>query len=272
MQPNSFYISSFDNQPLFVETKQNSDQINQHFFLSHGLGGDSNSCIPLVDQLLSQIPHSCCVTWDLRSHGLSSNSFPKQYDSVEAVSICDLQTIINTIKPQRFYLIGHSFGGLITHQYLLDELSPQPQQAFLIATPIDKIGVNLNRKFWFSILKKLPGRTKDKRTTQQFLSHQNGWDFDYKRVLEDIKYTGLTDWLLIYLSLIGWRNQTIDKSDSEKITFIYSKNDLIIPRPMVEKLLKKMKKTHRFCLTANHHQPPLKFPQEIAKIIKDSIT
>jgi len=271
MQHNSFFLPSFDNQPLFVEVTQNSDQIDQYFFISHGLGGDSNSCVPLVDQLLEAIPNSGCVTWDLRSHGLSSNRFPDKFESVEAVSIRDLQTIIQKINPKRFYLIGHSFGGLINHQYLLEELTPQPLQAFLIATPIDKIGINLNRKFWFSILKKIPGRTKDKRTTQQFLSHMNGWDFDYKRVLEDIKYTGLTDWILIYLSLIGWKNQTIDKSDSEKITFIYSQDDLIIPKKVMEKSLNKMTKAHRFCLSANHHQPPLKYPQEISQIIKNSL-
>lgn len=264
------YLTSFDGEKLFTQEFSSNPQINQYIFLTHGIGGDSNAMLLLVEQILKEIPNTCCVVWDLRGHGFSTNQFDNK-NSLEYLNALDLHQIIQKYKPKKFYLVGHSLGGITSHQYLIEDFSPSPDHTFIVSSPIKNLGYNPLRKIAFYLLTKFTSPTKKKRTLEQFKKNKETIDFDIGRIIQDIQYTGLINWILIYFALFGWKNIAIEKSNTEKLTIIYNKQDWMIHPFFVKKQLASIPKANSVCLDSNHHRPPLKNYSQIADLLKDKI-
>lgn len=72
----------------------------------HGYGGDTEQWMAQLDHLR---PSRRAVALDLRGHGRSSAPAGNEY-SVDAFA-SDIATVVDSLKLDRFVLVGHSMGG-----------------------------------------------------------------------------------------------------------------------------------------------------------------
>jgi len=250
------YIKSFDQEELFVQwlnklpkpvAKNASTCI-----LIHGLGGDSNGMLEVAHLLIKSLPDLQCLLYDQRGHGLSSKSFT-QDRTLSECGAHDLATIINLVKTPQIVLIGHSLGGIIVEEYV-NRFSPQNLKIVLICAPfkLQNLGVPLVASY--SLLKKITPLTHKKlqRTLQEHLQFQHNQDLSLSRFMRDAKTTGIRQLLAMYLALFGWSNQHPENLNSEKVLFLVSNHDLLLPLATQLKWLKKMPKARIEVLDDNH--------------------
>jgi pimeloyl-ACP methyl ester carboxylesterase len=93
----------------------------------HGFMGNKATWLPLIKQLQ---PHCRCISLDLLGFGDSSK--PKiSYDIAKEVAF--LREFVQKIKLDKFYILGHSFGGWVAAAYALQY--PDAVSGLLLAAP-----------------------------------------------------------------------------------------------------------------------------------------
>lgn len=80
--------------------------------LVHGYGGNTEQWLAQLDHLR---PGRRVVALDLRGHGRSSASAGNEY-SVDAFA-SDIAAVVDSLKLDRFVLVGHSLGGAAAIAY-----------------------------------------------------------------------------------------------------------------------------------------------------------
>lgn len=263
----TFEIPSFDGEKLFVKVWQNSDQIKQTIIFLHGIGGDINYLQPTIVENLNQHPQLRCICFDQRGHGFSSNNFSVAATSIDEIAARDLLTIIKHFDVQKPILFGHSYGGIAIQTYLNLDLKPRPHRVLLLSTPLTSLEIAPSRKFWFKLLQKNHSNAHQQRSLTNHLKVKNTHDLNLKRIGLDIAATGYGQWLLIYLSVLGWKNPHPEKLNNNQTTVILGAHDFLIWNKQRQKIFQTLPLANHITLNANHHQAYLTQPQRLANII-----
>jgi len=254
IKPQVNSVTSFDHQPLYTESYSNHPHPKYQFVFIHGFGGDSNATLPAINQLLHTLPRCQCITYDLRGHGFSTTKFPSQ-TFVEQTGALDLQSICHAYSLTHPIFIGHSFGSIILYQYLLNKLSPQPTNSFLICFPVVSPRLPFRRllqSFLSHTSQNLPPNQHKRNLT---IHHQlsSTHDISLTRLYSDYNYSHKYIWLIHLLIILGYQPQTLSSSSS-KLYFLFGQNDVLIqPKSALKQLPKLVHNYQTKILASNHH-------------------
>ncbi|GAP94454.1 alpha/beta fold hydrolase [Leptolyngbya sp. NIES-2104] len=91
----------------------------------HGFMGEASCWLPLSEQLKSNFR---CIGLDLLGFGQSARPMIR-YDIAKEVAF--LRQVVETLKLESFYLLGHSFGGWVSAAYALQ----YPVKGLILAAP-----------------------------------------------------------------------------------------------------------------------------------------
>lgn len=270
-KPYSKKITTFDKQTLFVEKRGRTNHPELTVLILHGLGGDSNSTIPLATIIQKKLPQLQVVSYDLRGHGQSSGLFSG--NTIEETGAKDIQAICQQLQLDKVVFVGHSLGGIFVQKYLELDLKPKPIHTFIICTPLSVPPFTISRKGWFKLLKQVSTpETHPKRSTAEHLQYTHTRDFSSSRLLNDLKHTGRISLPLMYLSTMGWKLENPKKIFEENpITLIYGKNDILIKKP--KEIVANTQSATKILqeIDSNHHQPYIKLPHVITSIITETL-
>lgn len=265
-------LPSFDKESLAVDIW--GDELSaQPLIISHGMGGDSNALVWLVEELFRQKKSSLpltVVTYDLRGHGNSTRVFPPA-TSIEEVLAKDLQTICQYLSITKPIFLGHSFGGIVVQEYFNRQLQPSPQQIFLVSSALTFPGLSTIRTKAYRWLTRYSTHQKkiSKRTPSDHLRYKNSFDFHPGRVWSDLKAMGGWEFLLVYLSLLGWQNPQPDTLAQTTCEYIWGNRDWVLWPSRQQQTLKAFSFFHSQEIDSNHN-PVVNTPQDLAKIILES--
>jgi alpha-beta hydrolase superfamily lysophospholipase len=132
LQRHEGHFSSFDDTEIFFQTWSKDEPAQGTLVITHGMAEHSDCYHPLAKMLAENNWH--VVGWDLRGHGRSEGK--RGYVRDFAYFKKDMDVLAKMLKRQSkiptspFVLFGHSMGGLITLQYLL-EAQDKPDAATL---------------------------------------------------------------------------------------------------------------------------------------------
>ena len=271
MIPKIKYITIRDDEFLYTETYQNDKDIKNNFVILHGLG-DSNSTLLLVENILKDIPHSKCIIYDLRGHGLSSKKIPPYTKDIESIGAQDLSFVCNYFNVKNPTFICHSIGGIFVQTYLEQKLSPSPKEVLLLCTPLQMAPFSISRKFWFNIYKTISPllrTSNNKRSLNQHIGYRDTIDVSPSRILSDIYYMGIINFILIYFSLFGWENSNLSSINKKNIHFCCGINDVLLPEKKQLGLLKNIDQININKFDSNHHQIYINNYKKITSLLKD---
>ena len=260
-------ISVIDQQEIYTESYANSKNVQHSFVISHGMGGDSNATIPFIQEVLKRIPNTRCITYDIRGHGYSPRNFAN-FETIEEILTLDLQSICQHYQVSKPIFIGHSLGGLICQEYVNQRLLPAPQSLILLSSfPYFPLP-NLGRKFWMKMLsgKKNNQRKPTKRSVDDHFRFYQSFDYSLGRIISDIQHTSIRDFLLMYLSLCGWKNKHPQLLDKQGNLYIYGKNDLVILPTIQKRFCQNFTQIKLFQISSNHNSI-FNSPGKIVEII-----
>ena len=265
------FVSSFDEQLLYSEMYENTQHPRFSLVLLHGMGGDLNFIRPFVDHLLKKYQSLRCIIYDSRGHGLSANSFPGQLPQMEDVSARDLQAVCHHYRLDQPIIVGHSFGGMAVQHYVNLQLSPHPEHLFLLNAPLSTPQIGINRQFWFKQLQNSHSKVAATRSVTAHLRFSQSHDLDPIRIFYDLKTTGFNQWLLLYLSTLGWRNPSPQKINHQRTTVILGKKDFLLRHKTQQSIFSALDQAHHYLLNTNHHQAYLVAKEQLGQIIADRL-
>jgi len=245
------YLHTFDSESLCVERYTVGVPKNK-LLVVHGIGGDSNAALPFVKDLIRLSDNFECIVYDLRGHGYSTKHLGTEKD-IETIHAKDLLHIISLEKTP-LNILGSSFGALVLYKAV--ELNPDfPRKKLFFASMNYRIlPFSVNRRVWFSLLKKLKKIDKNsKRSMEKHLSYQHTHDFSPRRVTSDVLSFGPVLFFLSYFSIFGWKSSNPQALNSPNNYLFYGKNDLVFPRKQQEKWLKTMPFMKSRMFSTNHN-------------------
>jgi len=252
------FLPSFDLEQIAYQHINDFNPALQTIIFVHGLGGDPNFNIPLINKILAKKNKYNIVLYNLRGHGHSSVNFPKSTEFIEDCLVKDLHLLIKHLKLNGPIMIGHSLGGIVIQEYIQRKLEPVPKKVVLICSPTDIFGFNFIRKISYKILSLLPKPKKQitEKPIKFHLQFSNGYDISIKRLWSDTQIVGgLLRWILITGSVLGWRNKNLNYLDSKDHHYIYSKKDAIVHAPIQKWKLRKLSSINKILINSNHICP-----------------
>lgn len=263
--------SLVDQEEIYTESFTNSNHIKQTVVISHGMGGDSNATVPFIEELLQLIPHLRCITYDIRGHGYSTRKFPK-IDSVMGLLARDLRSICLDYSLKEPVFIGHSLGGIICQEYLVENLQPFPQAIYLLSSATKFPIPSLGTRPWSKLLTKISKSSTipQKRTVAQHKKYLKSFDYHVGRLYSDFKSVGVHDYLLLYLLIINWENkmpQLIDKSEN---LYLIGTRDLVFLPRFQHSQLRQLDNIER-CEISENHTTILNSSKKVAEIIAQKL-
>jgi acylglycerol lipase len=118
--------------PLFYRTWQPGTTAHAAVLITHGLGDHSGRYTDLAESLVAE--GNAVYALDQRGHGRSAG--PRTAGRI-ADSVADLSTMVGLIKRdlpgRKVFLVGHSWGGLVTLAYAVDH--PHDIQGLILSAP-----------------------------------------------------------------------------------------------------------------------------------------
>jgi 3-oxoadipate enol-lactonase len=107
--------------------------------LVHGFMGNSTTWKPVLPQLATARP---VVAYDHRGHGDSTNTGDAATYTFDQL-VADFTALVDHLELERFHLLGHSMGGVVSMRYAIDHpdrvasLSPMDTAPSANADPAD---------------------------------------------------------------------------------------------------------------------------------------
>lgn len=112
MSEKSYYVSGYNEVPIYVSTNQVKSDIALIF-----IHGTSHSHCVWDKQFCSTIAQRYkCLRFDLRGHGLSSRDCADYEKSQSWAG--DLKAVIDSAQTKKVVLVGWSFGGMVICDYI----------------------------------------------------------------------------------------------------------------------------------------------------------
>lgn len=164
--------------------------------LLHGVGGDLNAWKPIKNEF--DYEKISTISVDLRGHGYSSSPKDKGLYSIEQFGE-DILEIINKEKFNKYFLVGHSLGGMISI-WLAEKYPNLVSGIVLIDTYYKMPGhwiKSRSKKIIFKVLdfiRKISPSFKI-RSHVNFKKFSKGPEINIKRWISDLYHTSLKNWL-----------------------------------------------------------------------------
>jgi alpha-beta hydrolase superfamily lysophospholipase len=118
--------------PLFYRTWQPATDARAAVLITHGLGDHSGRYTELAESLVAE--GNAVYALDQRGHGRSGG---RRTAGRIVDSVADLSTMVGLIKRdlpgRKVFLVGHSWGGLVTLAYALDH--PREIAGLILSAP-----------------------------------------------------------------------------------------------------------------------------------------
>lgn len=209
------------------------------------------------------------LAFDLRGHGKSEK--PQKYEDYSFEFFAkDFERIIKHEKIKKFILVTHSFGVLISLEYLKKNQKFVSAAVFL--SPAFKVPVNtisrllkivLNSNFLLSLvpMKKGPGYHID------YSKYPNTKDWNIRRVIADVRSVGLKTYLWSTKQAYKFNAESFLDKIKIPVLLIHGKKDSIFPYTNSLEMNRKIKNSKLIILEDIDHILVLNKTQEICKII-----
>lgn len=258
---------------IFEPKKSGSKELNVVFL--HGMGGDSNALIPLIEEAQRLMPQARFIMFDARGHGDSTLHFPKSSTDPLTTYAEDLYHLCKKLKISDPIFIGHCLGGIVLQEYAQHNFSIIPKKYIIICSSLKIPNLSFFRLHWFKFFKYisplLPIKTK-KRTVKEHQKFADSHDYNLFRIWGDVKTMGgFIRWILSYFSILGWENNSAEPINRSNNTFIYGKRDMVFPLFLEKRNFHKIINCKKIFLDTNHIAP-ISNHKLLAKVISEEIT
>jgi pimeloyl-ACP methyl ester carboxylesterase len=231
----------------------------------HGWGGSIKSLAKLSDELISLSKKTNDTIYkplllEMPGHG-ATQQMDRPWDMGQFSKWLEINLKDN--KIENYILIGHSFGGKIILDSLVNKRL-KPQKIILIDTNGVKPKNSFKKKFWkfiskiYRYLEKLPFAKKLRKILYRYIIREQDYLKTNEMVRESFKLFNEQH----YDHLL--ENIKIDT------LIIWGKNDKVTPLWMGEKLNQKIEGSELKILEGTHGLP-LKNPKEVALLINSFI-
>jgi len=269
------FINSFDNVQIYYKKSESkiSDTHKLTLILLHGMGGDSSAWNDEVE-LFNKLGYDC-IAVDLRGHGLSGR--PDNAKSYQIKNFAkDILEIIKIEKLDKFILVGHCFGGMISIIYqalltnsslalILIDTSYRPP--FFSKFMLSSLFLN---KYIDLIINKLPNYHIKEHTN--FKNYIGTGDYSLKRLLSDILHTSLKSYLLSSVEVINYDATYLLNSILVPTLVIEGKNDTIFPIKVAEDLKNRIVNSQLDIIKGANHILVINNPIDIVSHIHTYLT
>ncbi len=271
------YIASFDGKTLYTETYCRVKKPHHTHLVLHGLGINSQNTLLLVTEIMNQFPQDQVIIYDLRGHGLSTNLYPPHPEcpTLEYYGARDLQAVLDHFHLKSGTIWGHSYGGIIIQSWL-EILHPSDAYTIVLANSYPYLNgfVVFSRRFWLKILQHF----NSKRSSQPKISlaenyeYVQTWDVSFNRMWHmGIRTLGLRNFLLTYLSLLGWHLKQPTLIDQSNVILMCGTDDFLRNMTTNKQVLQNLKQATLENFPCNHHQILLTHFKELVTTYKQFI-
>ncbi len=167
----------------------------------HGLGGDLAVWDPFAAGLNKQGFSTIAV--DIRGHGLSGRPTLKS-DYSPASCAEDIHKVIVKEKVKDFIIIGHSYGGIVAANFYAKYPSLARAYIFIATRFRSPRILSMLGPAYFLI-----NRILSKKNPSPIAGHRNfdtflgTWDYDLKRIYDDMKHASMCSWMYTFENLSG---------------------------------------------------------------------
>jgi len=263
-------ITSFDGEHLFVSERSNSDNPTKTYILLSGLGGCSTSWHWFINNLLSLRPDTCCVAVDLRGHGLSSHCFPKLSGNILSIYVEDLRMLLSQyerLDRENIILVAHSFGSLILQEYFATYPTNTFGRVILLASPIN-IGVSKFPGAYtaLSVWSKNDHAGRLHISLADHLKFKNTRDLYLPRLLNDMTAIGKGTYILLWLSLLGWKSPRPQALNQPNTHFVLGSKDIYVTAKKRKRIQKIFPRAQQHLLDSGHNMV-VNIPKTISDLL-----
>lgn len=238
----------------------------------HGLSGSSSAWISFVSKFTKEYN---LLMVDLRGHGRSLK--PKRYRDYSIKQLADdIDELIEHLGIEHFTLISHSFGTLVTLEYLLDR--PHKARAAVFLSPNYGIHRTLRARLSWpllavatQIIDLFPSRSSI-GTHLDYTYYFGTGDWNIRRMLADIRNTTAR----VYVYCLEHTYRFNRDSWWEKIRtptlIVHGKKDSVIPAASAKKMAEKIKGSTLVLLDDADHTLVLNWTDETIPFVVEFLT
>lgn len=290
------YLPSFDQEKIWFKTYSQvvpEQTRGPRLILIHGLSNDAQIWEGVIETILAQKPRTQIITYDLRGHGSSSQKFhhlTQSHPYIEQVHVADLRHVIENFGGVRPILVGHSFGGIIIQEYLLQTKFNwfdvrRPRATVLVACDTQAFQVKIidRQKIMANLMQLAPSQKSSprKRDFEFYRDHyaQKNHDTTPLSIFYAISNMSRENFVRHWLGVANWYNSDPQKMLKKlgahrpwqkqfppKIVLIYATKDSIFSVARIERTLAKYPPIKGVAVNCNHALP-VKQPEAVAKEI-----
>jgi len=164
-----------ENKILFYQKWMPEGDIKANFVAIHGWGSHSDRFKTLAEFLTEK--GSAIYSFDLRGHWRNIGNYPGHIDSMDHIQkdlVLFMDLISRESKNKSIFLLGHSFGGLISLIYAINRLD---LAGIIVSTPLLGLSEKIN-----------PGKKMVKNLSAKFTPEKTiPFTMDQKDLTSDLK-------------------------------------------------------------------------------------
>ncbi|PIY80967.1 MAG: hypothetical protein COY80_00145 [Candidatus Pacebacteria bacterium CG_4_10_14_0_8_um_filter_42_14] len=236
-----------------------NNQFTRAIIFVGGIGSGARAWEEVIEQILEKLPDTLCVSFDLRCHGASECSLPK--DGIDLVRVLsnDLLLVSSHLDQNlSLTLVGHSLGGSIIQEAVALHPTLRNAKKILICSSIKtQLSFVAKPSRLYGIVRWL---TKNKKpgfevSTESFLRFKNTGDFYLPRILTEIFRLTPPVFFAFWLGCFSYKNTQTELIDNKRTLILYGKYDHILPKGYQEKTFRELRKTKTVAINSNHIAP-----------------
>jgi pimeloyl-ACP methyl ester carboxylesterase len=235
----------------------------------HGLSGNSSAWEPYEQEFIGKYNILCI---DLRGHG-RSRKYSKEKDYAIDLFINDIEELLDHLKIEKYIVVSHSFGSVISVGLIKRNLDRIKGAIFLAPAFESKHAVSTIIKRIMSgmiafLLRILPIRRKPgKRIDYSRLIPTSDWDM--RRIWIDIKNTGLAIYFFCLHSLYCSVDDVSLTQLHLPVLIIHGKKDSYVSLKYSIHASKNIAGSKLAVLPDADHMLIFNYPAEISKMMAD---
>lgn len=263
------YIFSFDNTKIVYDIKRYQDEF---LIFLHGAGGDYSAWKKELSFFNKR--KISTLAMDLRGHGYSDR--PKNHDKYQLDNFAkDLKQIIDKEKINKFILVGHCFGGIVSIKF--EEIFPDLAEAYVLIDTTHKLPKWFNIFFKVNsyLIKYLVTRleffSKSKLKHANHDKYANTGDYNLRRIYSDIAHTSLRSWLFVYNSISSFDGIKTLKKMNQEVLILEGEKDSVFNVDVAKKIDELVKNSSMKIIPDSNHIVVMSHPESVSKEIFDFI-